>query len=452
MGLCLALATSTAMAQPVPSVNGNSQQAGPALTIDSVLARASAQHPQVEAARARLEAARGSRRTAGAIANPVASFLVENAGYPGTGGGVPTGMERETSAFLTLPIEPLFQRGPRVRSANEGVNAARADVAQVQRDVTQSAAHAFYDLATAQAVHEVAEEDFSNYQQLLEYNRLRVREGAAPEGDLLRVQVEVARAATSAVTAQVAVIRAQAQLRLYIGGPGVTQSPARTDSLRVNVPRGAVDEKMLTTIDALVSGLGERRPDLLAARARTAEAAAGVSYQRTLALRQIGAVFGNKRIGNVNMMMVGLNFPLPLFDRNQGEVQRATAERVAAEQELAWQVLKVNADVEAAHQVALELTRQLSTVEPSFLDRAEESRRVTQTAYEEGAASLVDVIFATRAHGEARLTYFRLLNAQRESLIDLAIAAGKPATTFLSQLRLTDGPERDESSRRREDQ
>ncbi len=451
IGLCLVWATSTALAQPAPSGNGTPQAAVPVLTIDSVLALATARHPQVEAARARLEAARGSRRTAGAISNPVASYLVENAAYPGNSRGFPSGTQRETSAFLTLPIEPLFQRGSRVRRANEGVNAASANVAQMQRDVAQSAAHAFYDLATAQAVHDEAVVEFENYQRLLEFNRLRVREGAAPEGDLLRVQVEVTRAATTAVTAQVAVIRAQAQLRLYMGGASVTQATARTDSLRVNVPRAAVDEKTLMTIEALAVGLGERRPDLMAARARTAEAAAGVSVQRTLALRQIGATFGNKRIGDINTMMVGVSLPLPVFDLNRGEVQRATAERVAAEQELAWQVLKVNADVGAAHQAAVALTRQLSTLEPSFLDRAEESRRVTQTAYEEGAASLVDIILATRAYGEARLTYFRLLNAQRESLIDLAIAAGRPATTFLSQLRLTDGPDRDESSRRRED-
>ena len=162
-------------------------------------------------------------------------------------------------------------------------------------------------------------------------------------------------------------------------------------------------------------------------------------------------MIGNKRIGDINTVMAGLSLPIPLFDLNRGEVQRANAERTAAEQEFAWQALQVKSDLEAAHQVALAFTRQLSTLEPSFLDRAAESRQVTQTAYEEGAASLVDVLNATRAYGEARLTYFRLLHAQRESMIDLAIAAGRPATTFLSQLRLPDGPDRDESSRRRDE-
>ena len=450
-GLCLLWATSSGVAQTSPTGSPNTQPTGGTVTIDSVLALAIKQHPLIEAARARMTAANGSRRTAGAFANPVASYQVENAGYPGNGSALPAGTQRETSAFLTFPIEPLFQRGPRVRRANEAVSAATADLAQAEQDVTRSAAHAFYSLATAQAAHDEAQSEFENYTRLLDYNRVRVREGAAPEGDLLRVHVEVTRAATAAVTAQVEVIRAQAHLRLYVEGERRTQSPTPPDAMRADVPRGAANESALLTIDALMNGLQERRPDLMAARARTAAAAAGVSYQRTLALREVGAMIGNKRIGDINTVMAGLSLPIPLFDLNRGEVQRANAERTAAEQEFAWQALQVKSDLEAAHQVALAFTRQLSTLEPSFLDRAAESRQVTQTAYEEGAASLVDVLNATRAYGEARLTYFRLLHAQRESMIDLAIAAGRPATTFLSQLRLPDGPDRDESSRRRDE-
>ena len=448
--LCLLWATASGVAQTMPNDSRNTLPTR-TLTIDSVLTLAIKQHPLIEAARARVTAANGSRRTAGAFANPVATYQVENVGYPGNVSTLPVGTQRETSAFLTLPIEPLFQRGPRVRRANEGVNAATAGLAQAEQDVTLSAAHAFYGLATAQAVHDEAEEEFENYKRLLEYNRVRVREGAAPEGDLFRVQVEVTRAATAAVTAQVAVIRAQAHVRLYVEGERRTQSPARPDAMRADVPRGPANENALLTIDALTKGLEERRPDLVGARARTAEAAADVRYQRTLALRQVGAIFGNKRIGDINTVVAGVSLPIPLFDLNRGDVQRANAERTAAEQEFAWQALQVKSDLEAAHQVALAFTRQLSTLEPSFLDRAAESRQVTQTAYEEGAASLVDVLNATRAYGEARLTYFRLLHAQRESMIDLAIAAGRPATTFLSQLRLPDGPDRDESSRRRDE-
>ena len=451
IGLCVLWATASGVAQTLPNGSRNAQPARGTLTIDSVLTLASKQHPLIEAARARVTAANGSRRTAGAFANPVATYQVENAGYPGSGSALPVGTQRETSAFLTLPIEPLFQRGPRVRRANEGVNAATADLAQATQDVIRSAARAFYSLATAQAVHDEAKEEFENYKRLLEYNRVRVSEGAAPEGDLLRVQVEVTRAATAAVTAQVEVIRAQAHLRLYVERERRAQTPTPSDGMRAYVPRGPANENALLTIGALMTGLEERRPDLVGARARTAKAAADVSYQRTLALRQVGAILGNKRIGDVNTVMAGMSLPIPLFDLNRGEIQRANAERTVAQQEFAWQALQVKTDLEAAHEVALEFTRQLSTLEPSFLDRADESRRVTQAAYEEGAASLVDVLNATRAYGDARLTYFRLLHAQRESMIDLAIAAGRPATTFLSQLRSPDGPDRDESSRRRDE-
>ncbi len=440
--------SASAAAQPTPKSAQPAPSDRSALTIDSVLALASAQHPLINVARARVDAAQGSRRTAGALSNPVASYQLENAAYPRSGNKLATGSSSETSTFLTLPIEPLFQRGSRVRRANEGVHAAVADLAQANVDVIQGAAHAFYELATAQAEHDDAKLELVNYGRLLEYNRLRVSEGAAPEGDLLRVQVEVTRAATAVVSAHVRVVRAQSNLRLYLDGPRRMPAGAR-DSVRVIVPHGAIGDFSLA-VDSMMSGLQERRPDLQAARARNAEAMAAVSVQRALTLRQVDVMFGNKRVGDINTMMAGVSLPLPIFDLNRGEIQRARAEQSAAEQEFAWQTLKATTELEAAHQIAVELTQQLATLEPSFLDRAEASRQVTQTAYEEGAASLLDVLTATRAYGEARLTYFRLLNAQRASLIDLALAAGKPATTFLSPSRLNNDSERDNSGRRRD--
>ncbi len=414
------------------------------LTIDSVLALAKAQHPLVEAARARVSAARGSRRTAGAFGNPVASYQVENVAYSGKSSGLPTGTLREALALVMLPMEPLFQRGPQVRRANAEVTAAEADLAVAQQLVAQNAAHAFYELATAQAVHDEAEEEYDQHKRLLEYVRTRVREGVAPEGDLLRIQVEVSRAATAVVTANVVVIRARSQLQLHLGA--ISRATVG-DSVRVSVPRAIIDERLFAAVDATVQNMDAKRPELDAARARSAAAVAGVSVERTLALRQFGAIIGNKRIGNVNSVVAGVTLPIPLFDANRGEVQRANAQRVATEHELAWEVRKANADLEAAHQIAAQLARQLSTLEPTFLDRADESLRVTQAAYAEGAVSLVEMVNATHIHGEARLTYFRLLNAQRESLVDLAIAAGLPANTLLSQLTVQ---ERDESSRQRD--
>lgn len=121
----------------------------PILTLPMVLEAAARAHPLALAAEGRLRAARGGRTTAGAIANPVLTYQVENAPFPGR--TQPAGLQRETSTYATLPLEPLWQRGARVGRANSDVQAAEADLILTRRTVALEAARAFHRTALAQA-------------------------------------------------------------------------------------------------------------------------------------------------------------------------------------------------------------------------------------------------------------------------------------------------------------
>jgi cobalt-zinc-cadmium efflux system outer membrane protein len=159
-----------------------------------------------------------------------------------------------------------------------------------------------------------------------------------------------------------------------------------------------------------------------------AAARAETAYQRALTVRQVGATFGTKRISGVNTMILGVSLPLPLFNQNGGEVQRATGERVAAERELEWTERQALAEVESAYEAARLLGEQVRRLQGKFLGRAEESRRIALAAYTEGAVSLLQVLDASRTLADARLTYYRTVFAQRQSLLELNVAVGSDPT------------------------
>ena len=106
---------------------------GVSITLADVLRAVTAHHPLVQMAGARLSAAEGSRRTAAALDNPSLAGLVENTPFPGQ--SAQPGLDRETSLFFTLPLEWLYQRGPRVRRADQDVEARRAALALARRTV-----------------------------------------------------------------------------------------------------------------------------------------------------------------------------------------------------------------------------------------------------------------------------------------------------------------------------
>lgn len=145
-------------------------------------------------------------------------------------------------------------------------------------------------------------------------------------------------------------------------------------------------------------------------------------------VRQLGATIGTMQSGHTTSMIAGVSLPFPLFDQNRGELQRANAERDAATFELAAQERTAAADLNGAYAAASILTDRASRLtrrdSTGFLARAEESRRIALGAYREGAVPLFQVIDAARSWADARMTYYRTIVAQHESVLALLVAEG----------------------------
>jgi cobalt-zinc-cadmium efflux system outer membrane protein len=416
-----------AVPQPGPAV-----VTGQTWTLERVVTAAISQHPLVEAAGARVDAVRGERLTAGALPNPVGTFWMENTGFPGQDLRVP--INRETSTYVTWPLEPFIQRSSRLRHADEDLKVAEASLTLARRRVAAEAVRAFFHVALAQALAEEAEENRDRLDQLASYNQVRVDEGVTAEGELLRIQLELDRAATEVAFAEVELTRARAELAPYLGDVGANVGGPMP--IHVDVPSAvAPGPSSLPAFDRVLVQARDQRPELVASRARVASAAAATDVERALSVRQLGATLGNKRVEGQNSMVLGVSIAVPLFNRNRGGVERATHERLAVEHELAWTERTIAANVQGAYESATRLARRLADLQHSYLARAEDVHRLTLGAYQEGGVTLLQVLDATRVLADARLTYVRTLLAQRQSLFDLALASGSDPVDALTLLQ-----------------
>jgi len=387
------------------------------LTLWDVLDSVSSRHPLVEAAAARVRAARGARATAGVLGNPIVMYQVENAPWPGR--PAPP-MDRETMLTATLPLETLYQRWSRVGGGNAGVRAAEADAAGERQRVGLSAARAFYRTALAQVGLEAAQDLAGWLDTVVAYNQARVGEGVAAEADLIRSELERDRAAADAAMQEADLARARADLWTFIGEQAVPSSllVAVADDAPLTLPETLATDRAMDT-----------RPDIRAARERLAAAGAGVTSERTGLIRQLGVTIGAKRSVGTTSLMAGVSVPFPLFDQNRGAIGRAAAERDAAAFELAAQERAGRAELVGAAEAARVLTVRAGLMtdrsrgEP-YLARADEARRIALGAYREGAIPLIQVIDAARAWGEARIAYYQILYAQHESVLALLAAEG----------------------------
>ena len=424
MDRCLWVATLVVLALPVSRAAAQTvldPTARQAWTVEDSVTAALAQHPLVEAARARLDAARSERDGARELANPIATMWLEN-DFP-----------REASFYLSYPLESILQRGPRVRRAEEDVRAAAASLLLARRLVAAETVRAFFGVALAQALWEEAEENRDRLERLVEYNRARVDEGITAEGELLRLEIELDRAAHEVVIAEVDFTRSRARLAPYLGANGAT---AGLNNIRASVPLpSGRTVASIPSLDVLLAAAYDARPEIVSLRARAAAAAASVEHERSLRLRQLGATLGTKRTNGLSSLVAGVSMSIPLFNLNGAAIARAANEQTAAGHERVWVERSIATGVQGAHGVATTLTTQLGQLQQTFLTRAERVHDLTLAAYQEGGATLLQVLDATRMFADARLTYSRALFAQRESVFDLALVTGADPVDALGLLR-----------------
>jgi outer membrane protein, heavy metal efflux system len=405
-----------------------SQTTEPQLNLRTVLDSVARNHPAIEAARQRANAARGSRTSAGAFGNPVLSHQVENSAFPGR--TAPVGIDREVTTTVTLPLEPIYQRGSRVRQADAEVRAAEAASNATRQNTLRDAARTYLLVAQAQVRVDAMREVASWLDTVVSYNRSRFEQGVAAEADLIRVEVERGRVSAEIVTRESDLVRARADLAGFLGDSNFVRSPTL-----VAIPRTvlAMPDVAATDVSANL--------DVRTARARMEASEAAVSAERTRFIRDVGVTIGSKRMLGTTSMVAGLMLPMPLFDQNRGEIARASAERSAAALDLVGVTRVTQAQLVGLRESARLLTARASafasTADTGYLARAEQARHIALGAYREGAVPLLQVLDAARAWSEARIAFYDLLLAQHQSILDLLVASGVDLRTAFASTDAT---------------
>lgn len=408
-----------------------SPQAGPGaaatLTLGALLDSVRSNYPEIRAANSRVSAAEAARMTSRAFGNPVLSYDVDQAQLPGRQPLV--GMSRQTFITASVPLESFYQRGPRITRANAELRAVQSDAISTRQRLGLEAAAAFYRVAMAQIEAETTRELEGWLDSVVTYNRIRVREGATAEADLIRATIERDRVALERTLQSAELARARATLGMYLPISGTSlRTTVATMPVTFQAAPFAMQSTSLLAADNPTVTLVSARPDVRAARERLTASGAQISAEQSLVLRELGVTFGTMLTMNQAAMVAGISMPIPLFDRNRGEIQRARAERDIAQFELATTERAANAELRGAYDAAVLLTERLAqltqTDSTNFLTRAEESRRIALGAYREGAVPLLQVIDAAQSWAESRVAYYRALFAQQHSILALTVAQG----------------------------
>jgi len=404
------LLLSTALGIAVRESGAQSSASIPAerVTLREVFDSVRANNPMLGAANAHVRAARGGLFSARTWSNPVVSLESQQMEQAQ---GLPS--QREVMTTAMLPLDPFYQRGPRILRAQALIRASQADVLTQRQQVALDAADTFYEVALAQVNVSATRSLAQWFDTVVTYNSVRVREGVTAEADLIRSELERDHVLNELAIAESELARAEADLQAFVG---VRQEPAgvqvEVDSLPLDTSR------TITTV---------MRPEVEAARQRVVASEAAAAGEKRMFLRELGAMVGTKTMGGSSSLVTGFTVPFPLLDQNRGSISAAHAERDAAKFDLELEQRRADADLSGAEKAARILSERVAAFgsgKVGYLARAEEARRIALGAYREGGTTLLQVIDAARAWREARDSYFETLFAQHRAVIRLLAARG----------------------------
>jgi cobalt-zinc-cadmium efflux system outer membrane protein len=129
--------------------------------------------------------------------------------------------------------------------------------------------------------------------------------------------------------------------------------------------------------------------------------------------------------GESNSLGLFLSIPLPVYNRNQGEIERARQEERQTQLRIRGLESAISGEVEAAYQQALTARGLLESVESRMLHHALTVREVTEYSYRRGGATLLGFLDAHKAFGDTMQGHIEARAEYARSLYLLDAVSGK---------------------------
>jgi len=374
-----------------------SAQAGPGMSLPEALSAAFANNPELAAAGREIGIAEGERRQAGLIPNPELAWEMEDTRRA----------TRTSTVTLSQPLELGGKRGARIAVAGAGQAIAQLDLERQRNGLRADVVQAYHAALRAQTGVELAQQS-----QALTERGLRVVQGRVTAGQ--SSPVEVTRAQVQLAQAQADVRRAESQRTVaYQALARLTGSSLATfDTL----PAASLSPGAAPSAEALLGQL-ERTAEWRLAAVQVERGEASLGSAKALRVPNLTVSVGSQysREDRERVNVVGLSMPLPLFDRNQGNML-AAARRADQARDLRNAVeLRLRSETRSAVDQWRTAMQEVQAYDHTILPSAQQAVDTATRGFEMGKFAFLDVLDAQRTLIDARGLYLEALAAATDA-------------------------------------
>ncbi|HTT60501.1 MAG TPA: TolC family protein [Bryobacteraceae bacterium] len=314
--------------------------------------------------------------------------------------------------------ERRHKRELRLESAQKATAITQSQSADQERSLLYNLRSAFVQALQAKAVRELAKDNLAYFDHELSISEQRYKAGDIARVDLDRLELQRVQYEADLQTAEVNLRTAKIQLLQLLN------DTTPIEQFDVQGPFEFADQ--IPALDELRGIAMEARPDLKAA-AQSVEKAQ-TDYRLAVANGSSDPTFAMDFARNPPIpvyMGASITIPLRVFDRNQGEKARTSADIARSERLRDATRAQVSSDVDSAYATLMNTITLLRPYKTKYLATAARVRDTIAFSYQHGQAALVDYLDAQRDYRAVQVTYLNLVGAYLSAASQLNLAVGR---------------------------
>jgi cobalt-zinc-cadmium efflux system outer membrane protein len=396
------------------------------LTWQQVKDKFEAANPALKAGKLNIDESRAAEITAYLRPNPTATGLLDQIApfdkQPSLSGSGADVYRPFASALPSATLSYLHERDHkrelRRDSARQTTAITESSYADQERNLLFNLRSAFVGVLQAKAVLQNAKDNLAYWDHELDINRKRFHAGDLAQVDLNRLELERAQFESDFETAYVNLRTSKIQLLQLLN--------ERTPLDQFDVD-GVYDfrESLMTLEEYRTTALAAR-PDLKAA-VQSVELAK-INHQLAVANGSTDPTFSvdvGRNPPIPSYFGLSVSIPLRIFDRNQGEKARTQID-IGRNQRLQDAAeAQVYSDIDSAYWTLIQAINLLKPYKTKYLPMSEDIRNRITIAFQNGGASLLDLLDAEKAYRDTRLAYLNLIGAYMTAAAQMNMAAGR---------------------------
>ena len=415
-GLLIALTAGVAFAQSLPAAQANrtarpesQADAATLLTLQKAIALALDGNLDLSVAKREVEATQAQVLQGHARPNPELVYSLEDQ----------RAQTRTQSVQINLPVELGGKRAARIAVAERGHDIAVEELNTRRIEIGAAVVAAFFETLAAQERAALAQDSIDLARKATDIVAKRVAAGKVSP-------VEETKARVSEAGVRVELAQAQSEQR---SARGRLASLLGANPPHFALVTGSVEAlPAIPTFDSVQQRLSAspmlRRAQLEVERRRSL-----VDVERSKQVPDVTFSLGVKRPNELqrNQLLFGVSAPLPLFDRNQGNLLEALKREDKARDELQALSVRVSTDVLQARERLDAIRREVDVLQRDVLPGAKSAYIAATIGFENGKFNFLEVLDAQRTYFAAKSQYLKALAEAHRAAADIDRVLGKSA-------------------------